>query len=168
MLDSQVVSYLEVGREARGLALRLERLSRGERRPRDLQLVKGAAETLRGIARGEVRARSGSVPSVAFATPQGLGVVLHAAEEVFRTDEESAGGQGGYGTKDPVVFIADLLEAIVADARQTAAISKEVRQQADRCRRYFRNVHDTAHEIIALDLDAAPITELERAMASTP
>lgn len=154
MLDSQVVAYLQAGREARGLALRLARLARGERRQKDIEEVENAAKVFKEIAEGRLRPRSTARRSVALATAEGLGVALHAAER-----RSSLG-------MDPLVEIAEALSRIASSERDLRQ-SADVLATASHCREFFEDVHDICHEVIALDVDSAPSTRLEQALAET-
>ena len=119
MLDSHVVTYAETAREAKGSALRLARVSRGDKRPADLKCIREVADALKYIARGERPVLKPGMPSISFATAEGLGVVLHTAEQ-----------QGHEEGKDPVIWIAEMLEEIVTGAGQGDEVSEEVREMA--------------------------------------
>lgn len=157
MLDSQIVSYLDAGREARGLALRLERLSRGERRARDLTIIRETAQGLRLIAEGGSQTGEKETPSVAFATTEGLGVVLHAAEK----------GVDYVATQDPLIAIAKMLETMVNEMEKPEGESPALSKEARTFRDFFNHVHGMCHEMIALDLHTASPTSFELAMSSS-
>ncbi len=154
MLDPQTLSYAEAARNALGLALRLRRIERAEIRENDLAALEEAAGQMAAPKTERIESEPGSA---LFATPEGLGVIIHAITEspdLIKTPDE-----------------ADSLRPIVERMRSLAEQlhkdpNAQIRDDATELRQLFLRIHEIAKEIVAFGTESAPATDLDRALGS--
>jgi len=142
MLDDHTLTYLDVGREAIGLCLRLDRIARGQRQKTDAEAIKEAATDLSRLLNDQP-------PSDCplFSTAAGLEATIRAAERV-----RGFTAPVNVDPLQPLFEKLDLLSQALSTQGQSNIDLGEVRK----LRNLFQQIHDIAEQAAANGLKGAP------------
>ncbi len=134
MLNPLRLNYIETGRYALTLSLKLERIAKGEAMPQDFELITKVADELSQLLSGQ--RPTGRLPL--FASPQGLRVAI----AVSRSREKTS------STQDPLVPISEMLKKLRLQGKD-GALSQELRTHAKELSGFFQDWHDYAQGLVA-------------------
>jgi hypothetical protein len=133
MLDTLTLTYMELSRSAKHLALRLERIATGQTNPSDKEAIHRAAEALANLLASGKLLKDLAPSSPLFGTAEGLDIVF----EVLQSPDWGL-GLDALGSR-----LSELQRVLPTD-------SKQVKEESSTLARLFDTVASEAEERAAM------------------